>query len=39
VEYEGYTVNDKEVDEDTYNEFVLKLGDTVEVTPEWIAIE
>lgn len=39
VEYEGYTVNGKEVDEDTYNEFVLKLGDTVEVTPEWIAIE
>ena len=39
VEYEGYSINDKEVDEDTYNEFVLKLGDTVEVTPEWIAIE
>ena len=39
VEYEGYSINEKEVDEDTYNEFVLKLGDTVEVTPEWIAIE
>ena len=39
VEYEGYSINDKEVDEDTYNDFVLKLGDTVEVTPEWIAIE
>ena len=39
VEYEGYSINEKEVDEDTYNEFVLKLGATVEVTPEWIAIE
>ena len=39
VEYEGYSVNGKEVDEDTYNEFVLKLGDTVEVMPEWIPIE
>ena len=39
VEYEGYSVNGKEVDENTYNEFVLKLGDTVEVAPEWIAIE
>ncbi len=39
VEYEGYAVNGKEVDEDTYNEFVQKLGDIVEVTPEWILIE
>ena len=39
VEYEGYSINEKEVDEDTYNEFVLKLGNTVEVTPEWIVIE
>ena len=39
VEYEGYSVNGKEVDEDTYNEFVQKLGDIVEVTPEWILIE
>ncbi|MBO4674254.1 MAG: hypothetical protein J5616_07885 [Bacteroidaceae bacterium] len=39
VEYEGYTVNDKEVDEDTYNEFVQKLGDTIEVNPEWHPIE
>ena len=39
VEYEGYSVNGKEVDEDTYNKFVQKLGDKVEVTPEWIEIE
>ena len=39
VEYEGYSVNGEEVDEDTYNKFVQKLGDTVEVTPEWIPIE
>ena len=39
VEYEGYSINDKEVDEDTYREFVLKLGDVIEVKTEWIAIE
>lgn len=39
VKYEDYLINDKPVNEDTYNEFVLKLGDTVEVKPEWKTIE
>ena len=39
VEYEGYTINNELVTEDAYNEFVNQLGDTIEVAPEWIAIE
>ena len=39
VKYEDYSIDDKEVDEDTYNAFVVQLGDAVEVKPEWIAIE
>ena len=39
VKCEDYSIDDKEVDEDTYNAFVVQLGDAVEVKPEWIAIE
>ncbi|MBQ6965818.1 MAG: hypothetical protein IJP82_09055 [Bacteroidaceae bacterium] len=39
TQYEDYMVNGKDVDEDAYNQFVLQLGDTIEVKAEWKTLE
>lgn len=35
VYYEDYTVNNKDVDEETYNDFVIGLGEKIKIEPLW----